>query len=359
MSSAAIYPPLNAPGAPANMFGTVPGYEGLASGGGGFLPPPMPAEPVAPPQPGPEPDDWSIPSLSEDVARDAFKSFASSHCCYSKAPANDGVITKMEPFNTYRYRLETFTEARSTDWAHKPHEGEPADFYTQTAPRPWEIQATPPKLFVNHTEEIRVPYTSSVKDCHTCHATGTKPCEECQGNGYKPCWVCNGSGSNNDGSCDRCSGSGKDRCTKCDGRGTMDCETCKGKRQLLTYIQLKVEWTNNVADHVVEQNSGLKVDDLRSVSGKELFKNSQYQLYPLLGFPNPAISEASERLIREHLAQFAQSSRILQQRQTVELIPISKVNYKWKGDTHVYYVYGNENQVSADNYPATCCCVIQ
>ncbi|TKS70760.1 Protein SSUH2 -like protein [Collichthys lucidus] len=99
------------------------------------------------------------------------------------------------------------------------------------------------------------------------------------------------------------------------------CETCKGNRQLLTYINLKVEWVNQVDDHVVEQNSGLRIDDLRSVSGKELFKNNQYL------------------------------------RQRVELIPITKVNYKWKGDSHVYYVYGNENQVSAD-YPATCCCVI-
>lgn len=44
----------------------------------------------------------SIPSLSEDVAREAFKSYASSQCCYSSGPAQDGVITSMEPFNTYR-----------------------------------------------------------------------------------------------------------------------------------------------------------------------------------------------------------------------------------------------------------------
>lgn len=41
--------------------------------------------------------------------------------------------------------------------------GEQADFYAQPAPRPWEVVATPPKLFTNHTEEIRVPYTSSVQ----------------------------------------------------------------------------------------------------------------------------------------------------------------------------------------------------
>ncbi|XP_041639282.1 protein SSUH2 homolog isoform X2 [Cheilinus undulatus] len=357
MNSSAVYPAPTAP--PADMFGSVPGYEGTVAGGGGYLPPPMPLEPVAPPQPGPAPDDWSIPSLSEDVARDAFKSFASSNCCWSKAPADDGVITGMEPFNTYRYRLETFTESRSPEWAHKPYEGEPADFYTQTAPRPWEVQATPPSLFTSHTENIRVPYTSSIKDCHTCHASGTMPCVECRGDGYKACWVCNGSGSKMDGNCAHCNGTGKDSCTECDSRGTKECETCKGKRQLLTYINLKVEWTNNVEDHVVHQNSGMNADDLRSVTGKELFKNNQYLLYPLLGFPNPDMAAASERLIKDHQSKYAQTSRILQQRQTVELIPITKVNYKWKGDTHLYYVYGNENRISADNYPATCCCVIQ
>ncbi|XP_034724178.1 protein SSUH2 homolog [Etheostoma cragini] len=357
MNSAAVYPPPTAP--PANMFGNVPGYEGTLSGGGGFLPPPMPMEPVAPPQPGPAPVDWSIPALSEDVAREAFKSFVSSKCCYSKSPVNDGVITSMEPCNTYRYRLETFTESRSTEWASKPHEGEPADFYTQTAPRPWELQATTtPSLFTNHTEEIRVPYTSSIKDCHSCHATGTMPCTECHGNGFKPCWVCNGSGMKTDESCSHCNATGKDRCTTCDARGTKKCETCKGKRQLLTYIKVKVEWTNHVEDHVVAQNCGLNVDELRSVSGKELFKNNQYLLYPLLGFPVPAISEASERLVRDHQSKYAQTSRILQQRQTVELIPITKVNYKWKGNSHVYFVYGKENKVNADSYPATCCCVI-
>ncbi|GAA6216878.1 protein SSUH2 homolog [Lates japonicus] len=341
------------------MFGNVPGYEGtVAGGGGGYLPPPMPLEPVAPPQPGPVPDDWSIPSLSENVAREAFKSFASSHCCYSSSPAEDGVITSMEPFNTFRYRLETFTESRLTEWAHKPYEGEPADFYTQTAPRPWEIQATPPDLFTNHKQEIRVPFTSSIKDCHTCHGQGMLPCDECHGSGHKPCWVCHGSGTNNGANCTRCNGTGNDRCTTCDARGTQKCKTCDGKRQLLTFIQLKVEWTNNVEDHTVEQNSGLKVDDLRSVSGKELFKNNQYLLYPLLGFPNLAIAQASERLIKEHQSKYSQNSRILQQRQRVELIPITKVNYKWKDSSHIYYVYGNENQVSADNYPATCCCVI-
>ncbi|XP_029359109.1 protein SSUH2 homolog isoform X2 [Echeneis naucrates] len=355
MDSAAMYPPPSAP--PASMFNNVPGYEGLVAGGGGFLPPPMPLEPVAPPQPGPVPDNWCIPSLTEDVARQAFKAYADSHCCYGSSPAENGLITSMEPFNTFRYRLETFTESRSTEWATRPYKGEQPDFYTQTAPRPWEVQANPPSLFTNHKQEIQVPFTSSIKDCHSCHGTGEKPCEECHGNGYKPCWVCNGSGAKNEENCHHCNGTGRDRCRNCDSRGSENCATCEGKRQLLTFIQLKVEWTNNIEDHVVEQNSGLDVSDLQSVSGKELFKNNQYLLYPLLGFPNQAIAEASDRLIKEHQSKYAQTSRILQQRQMVELIPITKVNYKWKDNSHVYYVYGNEHKISA-NYPDTCCCVI-
>ncbi|XP_017286989.1 protein SSUH2 homolog isoform X2 [Kryptolebias marmoratus] len=351
MSSSAAYPPLNAPG--GNMFNNMPGYEGI---GAGFLPPPMPTEPVPPPQP--MPDNWDIPALTEDIAREALKDFASSHCCYGSDPADKGVITNMEPFNTFRYRLETFTEVRSHESAQKPYEGETADFYTQPAPQPWEVQAKPPSLFTNHTEEIRVPYTSSVKECDGCHAKGTKTCQNCNGNGYKSCTRCDGSGKKEEQDCGRCNGTGKDKCSKCNGKGTLECDICKGKKKLLTYIKLKVEWKNNENDYVVEQNSGLKIDDLDSVSGKELFKNSQYMAYPLLGFPDHNIYEASERLIKEHQSKFAQTSRILQQRQTVELIPITKVNYKWKEGMHLYYVYGKENKVSAENYPDSCCCVI-
>ncbi|XP_026163115.1 protein SSUH2 homolog [Mastacembelus armatus] len=352
-AGAAVYHPLSAP--TANIFGSVPGYE---AGAGGYIPPPMPMQPTAPLEPGSTPDNWSIPALSEDDARKAFQSFASSHCCYSSSPADNGVITKMEPFNTYRYRLETFTESRSTEWAHKPYEGETPDCNTQPAPQPWEIAATPPKLFTKQTQELRVPFTSSIKDCNTCLATGKVKCEDCKGNGYKSCTMCNGSGRRNEESCTQCEAAGKKKCSVCNGEGMKACDTCKGKRRLLAFIQVKVEWTNHVDDHIVEQNSGLKAEELRSANGKELFKNSQYLLYPLLGFPNPAISEASERLIKEHQSKYAQTSRILQQRQTVDLIPITKVAYKWKEAFHSYVVYGTNNQVSANDYPATCCCVI-
>ncbi|KAF3697015.1 Protein SSUH2 -like protein ssu-2 -like protein [Channa argus] len=346
---------------PATMFESMPGYEGTtAGGGGGFLPPPMPAFPAPQPVPGSEQTKWNIPSISEDTARNAFVQFAAGKCCYSSAPAKDGVITNMEAFNTYRYRLETFTETRSTEWSHEPYNGQSVDALSQPPPGPWDIPAQTPNFFVDGKQIIKVPYTSSVKSCHVCLGMARKPCRECAGAG---------SVSNFHRIHVKITLTWRDNCSHCQGQGSRQCDTCRGKGQLLVYISLTVKWcyslialgcilTNNSDDYVVEQMSGLQVNNLSKVSGKELLRDSQYMVYPVMGFPDPAVVNAAQRLVSEHLSKFSQTSRILQQRQTIELIPITKVFYSWKGKSHIYFVYGNEFQVNADDYPATCCCTV-
>ena len=37
------------------------------------------------------------------------------------------------------------------------------------------------------------------------------------------------------------------------------------------------------------------------------------KVYPVMGFPDPAIVSAAERLVSDHRAKFSQTSRILQQ----------------------------------------------
>ncbi|KAJ3585950.1 hypothetical protein NHX12_012357 [Muraenolepis orangiensis] len=347
------------PSAPP-MFDSVPGYEGtVAGGGGGFLPPPMPSFPESPPQPEPSQPHWTIPSITEDTARGAFALYASSKCCYSSSPAKNGVISNMEAFNTYRYRLETFTESRSTEWSQKPYNGEPIDAFSQQPPGPWNIAAQAPTFFQDSKQVIKVPYTSSLKNCHDCVGMGRMPCKNCAGAGNKVCWVCNGSGyRHGDDRCSHCSGRGRENCTQCQGQGSKECSTCQGRRQLLVYINLTVKWTNNTSDYVVEQSSGLLLENLNKVTGKELLKDARYLVFPVMGFPDLNVVSAAERLIREHQTTHSQSSRILQQRQTIELIPITKVTYRWKGKSHLYFVYGNEFKVNADNYPATCCCAL-
>uniref|UniRef100_A0A3Q3KEL1 Ssu-2 homolog n=1 Tax=Monopterus albus TaxID=43700 RepID=A0A3Q3KEL1_MONAL len=330
---------------PASMFDNIPGYEGtVAEGGGGFLPPPMPAYPVPQPEPGPQ-QHWNIPSITEDAAREAFVQYASNKCCYRTEPAKDGMIMSMEPFNTYRYRLETFTESRSTNWSQEPYHGQPVDAFIQPPPGPWQVPAKAPTFFVDN--------------CHTCIGMGRRPCRDCAGAGNKVCWVCNGSGFRIGGDqCHHCRGRGRENCMHCHGQGSKQCDTCHGKQQLLVYINLTIKWTNNSDEYVVEQSSGLQMKNLSKVSGKQLFRDAQYMVYPVMSFPDPAVVQAAQRLVSEHQSKYSQTSRVLQQRQTIELIPITKVTYRWKEKLHIYYVYGNELQVNAEDYPATCCCAV-
>uniref|UniRef100_A0A8C1T284 Ssu-2 homolog, related sequence 1 n=1 Tax=Cyprinus carpio TaxID=7962 RepID=A0A8C1T284_CYPCA len=333
---------------PANMFDTVPGYEGtVAGGGGGYLPPPMPSVPMPVPEQAPNPPVWHIPSISEDRARQAFSTYVSSKCCYSSAPVREGVITNMESFNTYRENV--------------PHKisGQPVDAGVQPAPGPWQIAAQPPAFFQEHKQTIKVPYTSSVKNCHLCLGMGRNPCTTCAGAGNKVCQMCNGSGyRHSNDRCTHCNGRGRENCSSCSGRGSCQCDTCRGKGKLLVFINLNVKWSIEKDEFVAQDSSGLRVKKLEEVSGKELYKDAQYMVYPVRGFPDASVAQASERLVRDHQGKYAQTSRILQQRQTIELIPITKVNYMWKGKPYVYYVYGNEFKVNADDYPATCCCSV-
>ncbi|PWA31867.1 hypothetical protein CCH79_00006695 [Gambusia affinis] len=339
---------------PAGMFDIMPGYEGTVAGGGTVdffhLPCLLNQSPSL---------HLDLNNHTGNTARDAFSLYVSSKCCYSSAPAKDGVIVNMESFNTYRYRLETFTESRSTEWSHEPYNGQPVDAYVQQPPGPWDLPAKAPTFFVDGEQKMKVPYTSSMKPCHDCFGNGRKPCKDCAGSGNKMCWVCNGSGFRHGGDrCHHCSGRGRENCAHCYGHGSKECTTCRGKQQLLVFICLTVKWTNNCDNYVVEQSSGLQVSNLSQVSGKELFRDSQYLVYPVMGFPDPTVVQAAQRLVGDHQSKFSRTSRILQQRQTIELIPITKVTYTWKGKTYVYFVYGNEFKVSTNDYPATCCCSV-
>lgn len=44
------------------------------------------------------------------------------------------------------------------------------------------------------------------------------------------------------------------------------------------------------------------------------------------------------------------------QRQTIELVPLTEVRYRYQGKTSVYYVYGTDHQVYAVDYPQRYCC---
>ncbi|XP_064422508.1 protein SSUH2 homolog [Latimeria chalumnae] len=344
---------------PEELLDPVAGYEGTPADGEGknLPPPPDRVKKLSEDDPRPSSPEYRIPKVTEDVAREALREFAASKCCYSSTPAREMSFHELKPLTTYRYRLETFTETRSSGWAFEPYADQIVDGPQYGyPPLPWDIMVEPPSMYRNDEKKVRVPHTSSVKTCHKCKGKGRIKCSNCHGRGKVRCTMCHGDGKRGNGDrCMTCSGTGKRRCSSCFGHGYKTCDVCQGKKQLLHFIQLTVIWKDNIFEHVPDRQPGFPVTLFSKVQGENIFQDANFLVYPIVGFPEPEICEASKKAIDEHFAQFSTLSRILEQRQTIELIPLTEIHYDYKGYTYSYFVFGAENQVHAPTYPGKCC----
>ncbi|XP_048346681.1 protein SSUH2 homolog [Sphaerodactylus townsendi] len=300
--------------------------------------------------------------VSEQDIKEALLQYVSSKCFYRTAPAKHMKVQNLIPLNTYRYHLETFTEHRETHRASELYKGGFVDSCA-VAPPPalWEIEVDPPPLFTDCEMHIPVPHTYSVEHCPNCKGRGRTECTSCNGTGKKTCSACNGSGTTDQADfniCSFCGGSGTVCCFMCGGNGWLKCYRCSGSGILLFHTELTITWKNNRTEHVVDKNSGFPVYRLQEVTGKGIFTDEHSLVYPIVNFPESSINEGSRACIEQHKMQFALESRILRQKQTVELVPVSKVEYEWKGKLHSFYVFGNEKKVYAKDYPGECCCTI-
>ncbi|XP_062388479.1 protein SSUH2 homolog isoform X3 [Sardina pilchardus] len=303
------------------------------------------------------------PSITENTAREAFIRYADNKCCCSTVPAKEGVITGMEAFDTYRYRLVTFRETRSTQLSFVSYHGQDVDAPSRGAvPDIWDITVQPPNFFKEQEQSVRMPHTSYVQDCPSCSGSGKTQCTGCAGLGNVICVWCGGLGSRiwpNGvyGMCMTCGGRGRNICWGCGGRGFQTCLSCVGSGKIMRFTQLDVKRTNHINNkYVAELESGISEEKLQKVLGKMMHKDICQQVTYVKDFADPAVVEASKRLVREHQDAFiSNGSRILQQCQTIELIPITCVSYTWKEKCFQYLVYGEENKVTSKDYPGSCC----
>uniref|UniRef100_A0A672VFM0 Ssu-2 homolog n=1 Tax=Strigops habroptila TaxID=2489341 RepID=A0A672VFM0_STRHB len=199
----------------------------------------------------------SMPPMTEAAARRALLRFMSSRCCYGSRAAGDLAIQCLR-----QYRLETFSESRLSEWVFEP-------------------------------------FTSK------CHGHGRSKCRVCHGAGQVRSWET------------FCQAAFpiplSTGCNTCSGRGSKTCVTCQGEKKLQHFKQLVVTWKNNVFEFVSEHHLNFPGELLSKVSGESIFKDENVMVYPIIDFPEPEISLASQRAIAEHNAAFATSSRILRQ----------------------------------------------
>nr|XP_044990249.1 protein SSUH2 homolog isoform X1 [Jaculus jaculus] len=313
-----------------------------------------------------EPAAWSsflehsrVPSVTEEVAREALLSFVSSRCCYSSAAARDLIIRELKQETVFRYRLETFSESRISEWTFQPFTKHSVDGpQSGASPRLWDMKVQVPPMFQEDIRKFQVPHSSLVKECHKCHGRGCYKCSGCHGGGMVRCSSCSGTKrkARQPGKCRRCSGSGRRRCSTCSGRGNKMCATCQGARRLVHFVQLVIMWKNSLFEFVSQHQLHCPAELLSQARGENLFRDENSVVYPIVDFPLREISLASQRAIADHSALLTSRARILQQRQTIELIPVTEVQYWHQGKNSVFYVYGTDHQVYVADYPQRYCC---
>ncbi|KAF5916865.1 hypothetical protein HPG69_008315 [Diceros bicornis minor] len=279
-----------------------------------------------------------VPVLTEEVAREALLSFVNSKCCYGSAAAGHLIIRELKPKTLYRYRLETFSESRMSEWTFQPFTNHSVDGPQRgTSPRLWDIKVQVPPMFQEDTRKFQVPHSSLVKvRCRSCSGAKRKARQPRR--------------------CPLCTGAGRRRCSTCLGRGSRTCATCKGEKKLLHFVQLVIRWKNSLFEFVSEQQLNCPRELLAKAKGENVFKDENTMVYPIVDFPLREICLASRRGITEHSAALASRARVLQQRQTIELIPLTEVHYWYQGKTSVYYIYGTDHRVYVVDYPERYCC---
>nr|XP_019961860.1 PREDICTED: protein SSUH2 homolog isoform X2 [Paralichthys olivaceus] len=310
---------------PPGWLDDIHGYQGHKGG---------PDDPLYPPPPAysPQPElnrntlvpNVRVPTISEDEARHALLKFVESKWTYSSKPARNLTFRELQPITVYRYRLETYTETRTSAWQFEPYNGQMVDGPQYgMCPQPWDVPVTLPQRYTDMVEKVRVPHTSFIKLCHKCKGCGRTRCNNCFGRGMKRCTFCHGNGR-----------SRNKRCTSCHGRGR--------KRK------------NNVDNFIPDRQPDFPDKKFEKVTGDPFFIDENVLVYPIQGFPDQEICDASLKLINEHLNRFSSTSRILQQRQTIELVPLTHALYSYKGKDRSFFVYGTENKVFTSKYPSAC-----
>ncbi|KAG1671922.1 Protein SSUH2 [Nymphon striatum] len=239
-----------------------------------------------------------IPQITAEESRLCLLQYASSHCCYSKQPAKDLVVTELLNTSTCLYSLESFTEHRQTSWTYTAYTdsctvlgGVIDSCMNGPAPAPWDIAIHTPTYFVNSVVETEIPHTASVKTCVMCSGYGRKKCNRCYGHGFEKCHHC--LGESHDDS--------HERCYYCHGHGKKQENHCDD--ELIEYLQIP----------------------------EDLFRKAT----SLIAFEEE-----------------------LPKRQRVKIIPVARITFKWKNHNGCFYVCGNEKLVHAPDYPQNCCCGI-
>ncbi|KAL6508027.1 hypothetical protein OROGR_024222 [Orobanche gracilis] len=313
--------------------------------------------------------------LDEVEIRELLIDHVGHRCCWSSRPARTWTIHAVEDCNVYVGTLETFIEERETITETEPHfagEVDGKDKGPQLGT--WELDLRPefPVLFTPHKESrIMVPHSEVVNKCSGCDGRGNIVCPTCnpdeepgfyKANRMSQCSACYGRGliAHQDGSdtiCKTCNGKGGIPCATCGSRGLVECETCRGGGYLLTRQVAVVNWRTFLSRKVSATSGAASVPDdvFHRAKGVQLCNTQAYQCAPAFFADSYFLNKFSSEVIAER-APIPPSSRVICERHTISVIPVTRVTMTHQRRSFSFYIIGTSREVYLkDSYPSGFC----
>lgn len=304
---------------------------------------------------------------------------------YSKlnsTPKDTFIIEKWNFENIYLYELWTLTEERKSEWTSFPIKG------VATSEKPdesekdiWKIPCDIPLTGGNAFKEFKVPGTEYVTACDGCSGGGTK-CGVCNGRRTFLCEGCDGVGANEFSGrfvrkrlhfgqsvmstcrqrtktnlsayqhgrfCMICRGLGRIDCPECNGSAVALCYKCRGKGAFKHYLKIKVTWTvHKSCWSSGESDSKLFMPSLAQADGDEIWQRADEKAVPISFSSEASVSEASQRLIEKHSATLEadpSKRRIIMQRQSLRLLPLTRVDIRSNKIASPVFIVGRNDQI--------------
>lgn len=320
------------------------------------------------------------PELTVEDARVALEQHVCTTTWLRRDLSRTLPIESLERSGSFHIVFKSFTEERETVPAFVPYRGEAVDGPSYgPAPEPWEMPVALPGKFIHQDHYEPVPHTDVVQTCHGCQGSGKVTCSECTGSGRTRCSRCGGDGrvdltrtltrTNAQGQtetytehyterCDTCGGDGLVTCGTCGGSGQVTCPTCQGATRLKHYRKLHVAFRTHTAQHVIEKTD-LPDHLVQGAIGILIHAEEAPRLEPRAGGGggpyrgegrvSPEVNEAANGLIRSHA--FAGGVKLHCQALSVRAVPVYEARYRWGKEHRRFWVFGNEHQVYAPNYP--------
>lgn len=313
--------------------------------------------------------------LDEVEIRELLIDHVGHRCCWGSRPARTWKIHSVEDCNVYVGTLETFVEEREVITETEPYRGGNIDG-KEKGPElgVWELDLRSefPVLFTSHKESrAKVPHSESVEKCSDCAGRGDIVCAQCNADQdpgfYKeiqmsPCAACYGRGliAHKDGSdtlCVKCNGKGKIPCATCGSRGLVKCPKCQGSGSLLTRKIAVVRWDTHGARKLNATSGAASVPDdvFHRAKGIQLCNTQAYHCTPAFFADSFFLNQFSSEVISER-PPIPPSARVICERHTISVIPVTRVTMVHRGQTFSFYIIGFGREVYLkDYYPSRFC----